>query len=245
MRRAAADKLDQLLALRISLAERFGQLAADATTMGDTDFNVDKPWEHIFEHAPSQAYWTEAVKEPAWMVIAKIRSEQSFLNGDACIAGSSSDHLATSQVDLQNVGLNATPLYRAINTENKRQRELEAPAPRDTRCKNYRQQPPPTPHQPASAIVPRNEFAGGDAKKIVGGSYVANGTGHNLCDRWQNGGCTKKCPQDNAQQCSKCLQNNHGAYPPKPNCPKTPGGAPAGGAPKGRKGQGKAKKGRR
>ena len=43
------------------------------------------------------------------------------------------------------------------------------------------------------------------------GNYTHTTQGKEICFKFNQGGCEAKCPAGRAHQCSKCLQNNHGA----------------------------------
>ena len=58
------------------------------------------------------------------------------------------------------------------------------------------------------------------------GRFITNGSGETLCNSFNRGACSKggRCPNNYSHQCSRCLQNSHGAQDTA-KCPKGNGAA--------------------
>ena len=144
------------------------------------------------------------------MVTAMIKAESDFLNGDCPVASSSADFQVTRQMNLDTLDTDVNPLHKALATKVKREQDAAAPVPlKKVKIENPRGKP--------QAL-----------SRIEAGSYVANKAGMPICPGWQNGSCRSPCPQNMSHQCSKCLQNAHGAFTPR-HCPHIAGtpGAPS------------------
>ena len=152
-----------------------------------------------------------------------IRDASCYVDGDAEIAASASQHLPTAGVD-----------HSEFEGGGKRQKTERIPGG-GKRTKGMAQPVGVEPRQvtPAPTITPQ----------VIDGHWNANRQGKPLCRGFQKGSCKgHSCPNGRQHQCSKCLDNKHGAFGSQP-CNKLAAardGVP-GGKGKNKKGRGKGR----
>ena len=208
------------------------QMIANGNT-GPFEFDPKKPWDRCFQLAPGRAdFWKKYLERPADMVKMANANAAQFIDGDAVIARSSQEHLATSMASHSDLRL--PPRQYSEQNPTKRPRIRGGNQPQW-------QQPPPAPQPYQAPAAPRAAPPATVTKrtgeaKIVNGYYVTNKTGKHLCSQFQHGQCATNC--GSVHQCSKCLRDNHGAFSGNPPCNVVPA-IPQGGA--GAKGKGKHK----
>ena len=166
---------------------------------GKHPFNPQMPWDYIYGVADNQdRFWKKEAENPAIKIMVNPSALSQFIESDARIAGSSSQHVPSQHAErgLPSGGGDKEPGNKRKQNNKKVTQPKAAPKKKQ-----------------------RTTRGGGNSAKIENGCYVTNKTGAKLCRDFQNGKCSGSGPCKNnpafKHQCSKCLDNRHGAFQPK------------------------------
>jgi hypothetical protein len=202
---------------RRELCER---VRRDLTSSGKLVPGTLKPWDMVFKAMPEQyQFWKKEVEDPAIVVVASMASGSaagllaSGL-GEAPLASHSSEHIASSQENM--TGQMVSP------------RQVSSGA---------RVAPKAASHNKRQRTAPSDRSHSVNSA----GYHVVNRNGHNICLAFQNGTCSNGSSCNDRHQCSRCLDNKHGAHHPNEcaHVARAPSGHGRGGRGKGKGGKSK------
>ena len=187
---------------------------------GTHPFDPERPWEQCFDVAITGQqwlqYWADEVTLKCIILLSSSTSPSHYLHGDAEIASSSTQHMAT----------------RYMNDDDEVPQKLGTVKTESV----DRRRPPPTRHDNPRPVKVQKVKAE-RAHHVSGGLFTHNRKGAALCHGYQDGSCTGLlCPKGFVHQCNKCLDTRHGSSSPHP-CQSVPA-APTGKG-SGKKGGGK------
>ena len=75
---------------------------------GSHPYDPAKPWDRCFDIAPQQHnYWQKYITIPCLIIVSSAKAAESFLDGDAPVAGGGDSHIATSYNQPVEIGLAA------------------------------------------------------------------------------------------------------------------------------------------
>lgn len=177
-----------------------------------SSFDASRPWDSVWQAAVQDSkFWKKEFETPAFLVVTRVASLTSMVQGDAPVQAMAPGHSCTSSGLQTSVISPPTPLATAGTGKRHGTFGVDKPA--------------------------KSLNIGGQHRLAADGSFAVNRKGVMLCEGFQTGTCTakirgtEKCAADPSKvhQCSKCLSTAHGSQHPQ-LCSKTPAPPPPGGS---------------